>query len=268
MGRRLISTMAALAIGVVGALAFAAPGSASTQHKLWEVTASESDCTGNITVTLANNTKSEKFDGVGLVFTVNGDAVAVDPGESEAVTFAYPESQSITVDLTGGYTLPEVESVERVAPQTHWEFGWKRPAGCFEIADVSHCNNTFTITVKNTAPTSATIGVQVNGSEAISQVIPGNATLPLTYNKDKSVVLLIEENAQQPITWVKPDCTTPAPTTAPPTTTEPPLAAPGSLPVTGASATLPLSSGAAILVLAGALWGFLAWRRRKADAQA
>lgn len=275
MGRRLIATAASLAVGLVGALILAAPASATSTFKLWDVTFSEDNCSGKTVVTLVNDTdKLPHSDGIGLVFNVDGASTAVDAGTTKTVDIAWPESEDINVHLTGAYETPEVESAVKAKlafePVTEWNHQWKRPAGCWEIVNTSTCDNHFQIGVKNIGPDEAKFAVQVDGSTGIDQVVAAGSAWTASYNKGQSVTLVVDGKARAPITYVKPDCSTPTPSPSPsaPKTSSSPAAAPAGndLPVTGASATLPVAGGLVLLLAAASYWVVMIRRRRKVEA--
>lgn len=272
MGRRLISLMAALAIGTMGALAFAAPSNAATPPpKVELVTFSANDCSGKTVVTLTN----PKVIHVGLVFNVDGTAVTVDNDTTKDVTIPWPASVSVDVSLTGFYVTPAptptVLSLSKgaehdfITPEVKtWHHDWVRPDGCWEVVTTSTCDGHFQIGVKNTGPNQSKFEVQVDGSTGIDQVVAGGSAWTASYTKGQSVTLVIDDEARAPITYVKPDCSTPTPvpTTAAPGTT-PPVAAP-TLPVTGASMTLSIVTFLGLLVAGVVVAFYMRFRRNRA----
>lgn len=266
---RASAVLVSLVAGFAASIAFTAPANAEptapalhSKFKLWDVTFSDNNCTGKVTVTLTNNFRSR----VGLVFDVDGDDVAVPPHTTKVVDIAYPQSTEIDVDLIGGYNEsdPEVLAAKKdVAPseqsdffKKHWEDAWERPAGCFAVTATSTCQNTFTVTVKNTGPDEVKFGYVLSGDEEKSLPLAAGASVPLTANKGKTVTLRLDGELGDAFSFTQPTCTTPAPTTTPPV-----VAPAAPLPVTGSSLTLPLSAGIA-LVAAGAIM-LLAQRRRR-----
>src|SRR5262245_54457677 len=111
MRKKLLAFAAASAVALAGVLVFAAsPASAATppQLKFWDVLFSDDTCTGK---TVVDNIP--RSDGIGLVFTVNGDSIAVAAGTTKTVEIAWPESENIVVDLSGIFEEPEVVTLAK-----------------------------------------------------------------------------------------------------------------------------------------------------------
>jgi hypothetical protein len=277
MRRKLLALFGATAVALVGAVAFAAgPAQAATpqhQFKLWDVTFSDDDCTGKTVVTLVNDTdKIPRSDGIGLVFDVNGDPIAVAAGTTKTVDIVWPDSEDIDVHLTGVFETPEVESLVKektvFEPVTEWHHSWERPAGCWNVNVTQNCDNTFTVAVTNTGPDQSGFGLQVDGSADIEQVVNSHATWQTTYVKGKSVTLIIDDKVRDPIVFVQPKCgsPTPVPSTSAPETPGPVLNGPD-LPTTGDSLTKPAVSGIAALALGLLLLGSMWLKRRRSAAE-
>lgn len=141
---------------------------------------------------------------------------------------------------------------------------WTVPAGCLKVTTASTCQNTFIVTVVNTAPVTETFAWHKTGDDAHEQELAGLQTLHLgPFTKTDSVTVTVDkDNVLAPFVFVQPkNCTV---TTTPPPTTAPPVVAPAApLPVTGSSLTFPLSAGTALVAAAIALAIIAVQRRRR-----
>jgi hypothetical protein len=278
MRRKLLALFGATAVALVGAVAFAAgPAQAATPQafKPWDVTFSDDDCSGKTVVTLVNDTDDiPHSDGIGLVFDVNGDPIAVSAGTTKTVEVTWPDSEDIDVHLTGIFETPELETAVKeksvFEPVIEWHHSWKRPAGCWDVKVTQNCDATFTIAVTNTGPDQAKFGLQVDGSEIILQVVNAGATWTTNYTSGKSVTLILDRKARDPITFKEPECSTPSPTPVP-TTSVPEVPGPvlngPDLPTTGDSLTKPAVTGVAAIALGLLIVGSMLLKRRRTGAE-
>jgi len=242
MGRRLIATVATLAIGFVGALSIAAPASAST-------------------------------------------TVQCNFPKAEVAEFVDEAKSAAQADVSEG-------------------LAFLRSAKCLDIQVVHKCDHTTVVTMTNWVKDDndwTVLTVELDGKEYTLEGGSSPNTETVTVGPDvedlqAKLVFRGEHNGTSwefkvnfgdPITWELPDAcptatptpsasATPSPspsvvTTSAATTTSAPVVNPqgnNDLPVTGASATLPIIAGSALLVGAVAYWGFVLYRRRKAEIQA
>ena len=237
MRRRLISLMAALAIGTVGALAFAAPGNAAiTPARIF---------------TLCNGPEQE----VPTKAAAESIVSKIDPAACLDIKFT---------DKCDGTT---------VATMTNWAFNDNK----FTVLTVKLNGKEYTLKGGSDPNTETVVlGPKVEDLQPILVFRfsgPGDTTWEVT------------KPYGDPWTWELPDAcptatptpsasATPSPspsvsvsTSAPATTTEPPVAAPNDLPVTGASAMVPILSGG-LLLLVGVAGVVALWlRRRRAEIQ-
>lgn len=239
MRRRLISLMAALAIGTVGALAFAAPGSAST-------------------------------------------TVQCNFPKAEVAEFVDETKSAAQADVSEG-------------------LAFLRSAKCLDIQVVHKCDGTTVVTMTNWVKDDndwTVLTVELDGKEYTLEggSSPNTETVTVGPNVEDLQAKLVfrgehngtswefKVNFGDPITWELPDaCPTATPTpsasvtpspspsvsvsTSAPASTEPPVAAPNDLPVTGASAMVPILSGG-LLLLVGVAGVVALWlRRRRAEIQ-
>jgi LPXTG-motif cell wall-anchored protein len=232
MGRRLISLMAALAIGTVGAFAFAAPGNAST-------------------------------------------TVQCNFPKAEVAEFADEAKPAAQADVSEG-------------------LAFLRSAKCLDIQYTDKCDGTTVVTMTNWVKDDndwTVLTVKLDGKEYTLEggSSPNTETVtvgPKVEDLQAHLVFRGEHNGAtweftvpfgDPHTWVLPDaCPTASPsasaspspsvstsTSAPAATTStPPVAVSHDLPVTGASATLPILGGG-LLVLVGVAGAAVMYLRRR-----
>lgn len=287
MGRRLIATVAILATGFVGALSIAAPASAATVE----------DCK-TVQAGLANHPDS------GLHGTWATDTIARTVEVCQLDTAQWTPAQVESVNkLQDKYEVPfSLYSVDvsdtgsfitkggaHLSPQN----GDALVAGIHGTLEGYY--KTFVVALKNWQ--------SWNGSDVEGQTYnPGDSTGEWVKMLFGTRAKWSDPYAWQ---WVYTTCnqvwkngaggntgditgevpcpspspspsvtasTSPSPsavstTAASPSTSAPAAAPQGSndLPVTGASATLPIAAGSALLVGAVAYWGFVLYRRRKAE---
>lgn len=272
---------AVLAVTALTLLAAPAAASAATRVAPYEVTFTPDPaaCDGKVSVNTTNNLKGEHA--VGLTFDIDGTHVNVDPDSTVTTVVNYPASQDIDVDLVGFYdptpggdvTLSKAQAVDRVDSEfvlkTHWDYGWERPAGCWDVKPGSLCNGHVALAAKNTSPAPGTILIQPDTSPAVEVVVAGNATFTGDYAAS-TVTWTIDKGEPVTYNWTQPVCTTPTPSTVP--TTAPPVGRDTSndLPATGAqSASYSVWGGtiALCIALAGGLVLWLTRRSRRQTAQ-
>lgn len=273
--RSFYAGLAALTISLLGAVVFASPANAATPERIkpWDVTFSDDDCTGLTVVTLINNLDDFPGPDVGLVFDVDGEATAVDAGDTKTVDIPWPQSEDIDVSLSGVYQTPEVEDAVKAKtifePVLKWHSEWERPDGCWKTVVTYDCNNTFTVNVENTGPNEADFGWVVTGDAEVTQPLAGNADVTLSFKKGDSVAIRTDGVLGAPFSYVKPENCTATPSPSPSVTpspddtdSTPPVAAP--LPVTGASLGSRIGIGSGLLGIVGVIVGSLYLRRRRA----
>lgn len=238
MGRRLIATAASLAVGLVGALILAAPASAST---------STASCN-------------------------------------------FPDA-------------PEVTSLAKPAAQDAVDEGLGRFAKCLEINWTDQCDGKTFVSMTNWVKndndwTVVTVklldkeyvlegGSSPNTEEALIGPKVENVQAYLIFRGEKDGTKWeFQVPFGEPHTWKDPGAVCPSPspspsasasaspsptvgtTTSAPKTSSSPAAAPAGndLPVTGASATLPVAGGLVLLLAAASYWVVMIRRRRKVEA--
>jgi hypothetical protein len=239
MGRRLIATMAILAIGFVGALSIAAPASATTG-----VTTATEKCS------------------------------FPEPQSEIAAKALVPQLANclevVFTDKCDGTTL--VQATNWVTNDNKWTVLKLKVDGTTQTL---RGGSTPDVGVWNVSPPN-------NRSDGIQPLLVYDFT-------EGDISVHIEKKFGDPHVWKDPGevCQSPSPspsasasaspspsavsTTAASTSTSAPVVNPqgnNDLPVTGASATLPIVAGSALLVGAVAYWGFVLYRRRKAEIQA
>lgn len=233
MRRRLISLMAALAIGTVGALAFAAPGNAATTPA--------------------------------RIFTLcNGP-------EQEVPSKAAAESIVSKIDPTACLDIQFTDKCDgtTVVTMTNWAFNDNK----FTVLTIKLNGKEYTLKGGSDPNTETVVlGPKV---EDLQPILVFRFTTP-------GGTVTIEKNYGDPWTWEEPKaCVSPSPsasataTPSPspsvsvsnsaPASTEPPVAGTHDLPVTGASAMVPILSGG-LLFLVGVAAVVAVWlRRRRAE---
>jgi len=247
MGRRLIATVATLAIGFVGALSIAAPASAASAVSTHTVTCDyPEDQVKALATDAGTKAKAEALipsiaECLELVFTDKCDGTTL----VQATNWAFNDNKFTVINLKVDGTTVKLQG------------------------GTSHNVGTWNVSPPNNRDDATHDGIQ--------------PVLVFDFKVDDTTVH-IEKNYGDPHVWKDPGevCQSPSPspsasasaspspvvTTSAATTTSAPVANPqgsNDLPVTGASATLPIIAGSALLVGAVAYWGFVLYRRRKAE---
>lgn len=236
MGRRLISLVAALAIGTMGALAFAAPGNAATSP----------------TFSLCDAPEQE------VLSKAAAEAVVKDINPAACLDIQF-------VDKCDGTT---------VVTMTNWAFNdnkftvltVKLDGKEYTLKGGSDPNTEVVVLgPPGVEDLQAILVFRFDGPGDTTWTIEKPYGDPWTWEEPKACV------SPSPSATASPSPSVSVSTFAPATTTAPPVAAPQGSdgdPVTGASLTATVATGVTSVVLGLAVLGFMLWRRRKAEAKA
>ena len=214
------------------------------------------NCDGTVTVTVKNTGDADAKE---VKFRVNGKTSDwLGGGESQTFTIDAKDADEVQVDSLFRHYENWVTLVEH---------SWEWNASCLEVTAVSNCDNTFKVSVHNTSTAPGEFTWSLGLEDTKTTPIEAGATLSENFTKGQVVQIRVGKDGDlvKTLEFVQSkDCVTTAPSTSPA-----PAGGNGTpdLPVTGAALTGTLYTGGGLVLLAGAIIGFLVWRRRHEESK-